>query len=68
MKTVTFVVKGMHCASCQMLLQENFEETKGVKSAKVSFKDGKAEIEYDESKTDLNALKKVITNEGYSIG
>ena len=62
MKT-TFLVKGMHCNSCKMLIEEACSEISGVKSGIVDFKTGKMVIEHSE-KLDLKKLKKKIESLG----
>lgn len=56
-------VKGTHCKSCKMLIEEVCAEIPGVKSCTVDFKTGKTVIEHDE-KLDLKKLKKEIEGLG----
>lgn len=58
MKT-TITVKGTHCNSCKILIEEVCSEISGVKSCSVDFKTGKTAIEHD-GKLDLKKLKKEI--------
>ncbi|HLC66613.1 MAG TPA: heavy metal-associated domain-containing protein [Candidatus Nanoarchaeia archaeon] len=62
MKT-TITVKGTHCESCKVLIEEVCSETKGIQSAKANFKTGKVEIEHDDT-VDWNAWKKEIESLG----
>ena len=62
MKT-KFTVKGTHCNSCKMLIEDICNDIKGVKSCKVDFKTGKTEVEHD-SDFNLNQLKKEIEEVG----
>lgn len=62
MKT-TITVKGTHCQSCKLLIEEVCSELSGVKSCAVDFKTGKTVIEHDE-KLDLKKLKKEIESVG----
>jgi len=64
MKTTTFAITGMHCASCETLLTEVLEEVPGVTSATVSYKDGKATVAHDAHVSDTQ-LRAAIEAEGY---
>lgn len=57
-------ISGMHCRSCEMLIKDALEETKGVTNAEVDRKKGEARIEHEG--LSITLLKKVINNEGYS--
>ena len=60
-----FKVKGMHCTSCEKLLQMDIGEISGVKSVKADHRKGIVEVEgsgFDES-----AVKKAIVADGYSV-
>jgi len=64
MKKIELNIKGMHCASCTMLVKDALEDHNGVKNAAVDMK--KAIITYDEKVTDERQLIKVIEIEGYT--
>ena len=61
MKT-TFTVKGTHCNSCKMLIEEACLDIKGVTSCTVDFKTGKTTIEH--TNVDLKHIKKEIESLG----
>jgi len=58
-------IKGMHCESCARLIEGEMEGE--VKRIKVSFSDGKAEIEFDKEKINEAEIKNKITNLGYKV-
>ncbi len=62
MKT-TWAVKGTHCNSCKILIEDVCSETKGVTSGTLDFKSGKLVIEHN-AHADLKALKKEIEKVG----
>ncbi len=66
MKTITFVVTGMHCESCELLIRSELEELTGVKNIRIDHKTGKGSVDldtrYSSSKDILAAIKKA----GYS--
>ena len=64
MAKMAFKVKGMHCPSCEKLLQMDIGDISGVKSVKADWKKGTVEVEGD--KIDQNAVKKAISGAGYS--
>ena len=62
MKTI-FYIKGTHCNSCKVLIEDVCKETEGVINCNVDFKTGKTEIEHTE-KLNLETLKKEIESLG----
>lgn len=62
MKTI-WTIKGTHCNSCKMLIEDVCSETKGVSSGLLDFKSGKLVLEHDGS-ADLKTLKKEIEKLG----
>jgi copper chaperone CopZ len=60
-------VKGMHCKSCEMLIQDSLKETNGIKSVKLDYKKGIAAIEFDEKIVNESAITKIIIKEGYEV-
>lgn len=67
MNTKTFVVKGMHCASCSAVIEKTLKKVDGVHSALVSYGTEKAKISFDPSKTNADALSKHIEPFGYTL-
>ncbi|MBW7954395.1 sulfite exporter TauE/SafE family protein [Candidatus Gracilibacteria bacterium] len=59
-------VYGMHCKSCELLLDSKLSEISGVKVKKVSFKDNFVEFEIDDLKN-LNSVRKTISSLGYDL-
>jgi len=58
-----FKVSGMHCKSCEKLIQMDVAALPGVKSVRADHRSGMVEIEgegFDEA-----AVKKAITQNGY---
>jgi copper chaperone CopZ len=61
-----FKIKGMHCKSCEMLIQESLEDI-GVKVKSISHTDGTINIDYDEKKMNEIQIMDVIKKEGYKV-
>lgn len=57
-KNKKLLIDGMTCVSCQNKIERKLRNTAGVKSAKVSYSAGTAEISYD---TDLITLKDICS-------
>ena len=58
-------IKGMHCGSCEVLIERSFKKVNGVEKVIVNHSTGKAEI-YSAKKPDLNDLNNAIREHGYT--
>jgi len=58
-------IKGMHCVSCEKLLDDEFRNIPGVKDVRVDRKANVAEIFYEQSEPDFAEIKKVAKKYGY---
>ena len=58
-------VKGMHCASCGILIKDSLGEA-GAKNIDVSHEKGMVSLEIDDS-LEEEKIKKIISNEGYEV-
>ena len=61
------IVKGMHCKSCDVLVEDSLSDLEGVQSSKSNHQEGFVDIEFDESKVNIKQIKKVIIDEGYEV-
>jgi len=59
-------VKGMHCKSCEILLEREFGGMEGVDKCIASHKKGTVEI-YSDKEIFENDIKKAVENSGYKI-
>ncbi|MDP2792188.1 MAG: heavy-metal-associated domain-containing protein, partial [Rectinemataceae bacterium] len=66
-KTTVFIVD-MTCSSCEARVTKTLTTLEGVISARVSLKGGRADIEYDDDKTTIEAMKVAIEKAGYTVG
>ena len=64
-KTVTLAVKNMYCASCPHTVKASLLAVPGVTTVIVSVADLTAQVTFDDSKADVQALVKATTNAGY---
>lgn len=58
-------VEGMHCRSCEFLLEEILAEADVI--AKASHEKGLVKLEFDETKISVDDIKKMIIDEGYKV-
>lgn len=66
-KQITYYVKGMHCASCEILLEKKLLETEGVRSVEASTNKGEINIYFDGEKPSVEKLNHIFKREGYSF-
>lgn len=60
-----FYVKGMHCASCELLIEKKLLEIKGIKSVEASATSGKVWIEYEGEKPTIKRINGLFEKENY---
>jgi copper chaperone CopZ len=65
MVKMTFKVRGMHCPSCEKLLQMEIGDIPGVASVKADWKSGTITVEGESFHSD--AVKKAIVDNGYKV-
>ncbi|MBI4359530.1 MAG: cation-translocating P-type ATPase, partial [Candidatus Jacksonbacteria bacterium] len=67
MKTITFPIIGMHCASCVARNERSLKKIDGVSSAVVNFATNEATVEYDETRVQEHDLHQAIIKNGYKV-
>ena len=55
------------CPMCAQKIETALDKAPGVKSASVLYNASKAKVEFDETKTSLEELIKIITGLGYVV-
>ena len=65
MKEVKLNITGMHCEGCSTRLQKVLNNQDGVEDAKVSLEDKEAVVKFDESQTNVDALKEAVEDAGF---
>jgi len=63
----TIPIKGMHCRSCEILIEEELLKVKGVRKVNVSEKNGAAEVFYEGEVLDAH-IENAVCSCGYSVG
>ncbi|MCR4329379.1 MAG: heavy metal translocating P-type ATPase [Candidatus Roizmanbacteria bacterium] len=67
MKTQTFEVNGMHCASCSSIIQKTLRKVDGVNKLDVNYATEKVKIDFDPSIVSPRKMSDVIAPLGYSL-
>lgn len=60
-------IKGMHCKSCEILIEDELLKVQGVKKVSVSHKTGIANIDCD-CELDSKEISRAVESAGYGIG
>lgn len=58
-------IDGMHCASCERLIEHTARRARGVLDAAASYATGTARVVYDPASTDEAALRAALSGAGY---
>ncbi len=67
MKTKTYRVKGMHCASCASIIERTVKKIGGVEEISVNSGTENAKISFDDRKTNPEDFNKKLKPFGYSL-
>ncbi|MSU54522.1 MAG: hypothetical protein EXS48_01615 [Candidatus Staskawiczbacteria bacterium] len=67
MQEKTYYIKGMHCASCEVLIEKKLLEIPGVKSVDASTAKSQATIEYDQQVPSLQQLNEAFKQDNYTF-
>jgi len=67
MKTVTFNIGGMHCASCSARNERSLKKLGGVIEATVNLATHTANVKFEESKISENELYEAVIKNGYKV-
>ena len=63
----TYKIKGMHCASCAVIIEKALKKEDGVDFVEVNYGTEAAKISFDKEKTSLSKLSEKIKPYGYSF-
>ncbi len=67
MKTATFNIAGMHCASCAARNERTLKKLEGVLDASVNFATHGARVVFDDSVLSMSTLYDVVVENGYQV-
>ncbi len=61
----TFAIKGMHCASCVVLIEDSLKKVPGVREASVNLASEKATVSYDPNLATDEHIMSAVSGAGY---
>jgi len=68
MKKTTIPIKGMHCRSCELIVEEKLKELPGVRQVEVNIKQKMAIIHSSKEMTNDSEIRQKLVEAGYDIG
>lgn len=68
MHTLKVPIRGMHCASCEILVGESVRKVAGVSVVKVDQRRGEAIVEYQGAEPSQKAIRQAVQDAGYDVG
>lgn len=69
MNKKTYNIKGMHCRSCEILVEDNIiSKVEGVKKVDVNYRKGLVQVYYGQRTPSDGQIQGAIRNAGYSMG
>lgn len=68
MNTKTVSIKGMHCRSCELLIEDELKNIKGVKSVDISHRTGSATIHFEGKHLNHGDVVHAVKQAGYELG
>lgn len=67
MKSTTFSIQGMHCASCAVRNEKSLKKLPGVTNAVVNFATQQAKVDYEETQCFEHDLHAAVEKNGYRV-
>lgn len=65
METTLIKLSGLNCSTCAVDIDLNLEEISGVKSSNTNYQKSETKVSFDKNITNIEAIKKTITDLGY---
>lgn len=66
-RTSEFKIEGMTCAGCEVHVNHEVNKLIGIVRTTVSYENGNAIVEFDQTQTDIDEIGKAISKTGYSV-
>jgi sulfite exporter TauE/SafE/copper chaperone CopZ len=67
MQTKIIYIEGMHCVSCEKLLDDELADILGVISVRADRKKGVVELDYAEIEPEFSKVKEIVEKFGYTV-
>lgn len=68
MKKIIVPIKGMHCRSCEIMIEGVLKTVPGISKVQVNYKTGTAQLSYEKDIPASDVLRRAIKDAGYDIG
>ncbi|MFH0773828.1 MAG: sulfite exporter TauE/SafE family protein [bacterium] len=68
MSTKTIFIRGMHCKSCELLIEDELKTIKGVSSVDISHRTGSATIHFEGKRLNHADVVNAVKQAGYELG
>lgn len=65
--TTEFKINGMTCTSCEEHVNHEVNKINGILNSQVSYENGNAIVEFDQTKTTVAEIEEVINLKGYKV-
>ncbi|MFH1839535.1 MAG: sulfite exporter TauE/SafE family protein [Nanoarchaeota archaeon] len=66
-KELTYFVKGMHCPSCEILIEKKLLEEDGVEGVEASAQKGEVTVEYEGTRPSVEKLNQIFKKDNYTF-
>lgn len=66
-KSTEFIIEGMTCTGCEEHVNHEVNKLDGIVSTQVSYENGNAIIQFDQTKTTESEIEKAIKSTGYIV-
>lgn len=66
-QTAEFKINGMTCSGCEEHVNHEVNKLTGIVKTTVSYENGNAIIEFDQTQTNIDEIEKAIRKTGYSV-
>jgi copper chaperone CopZ len=66
-QTVEFTISGMTCSGCEETIKHEVNKLNGIIKVEASYENSNAEIQFDNTKTNINEIEKAINSTGYQV-
>lgn len=66
-QTAEFKINGMTCSGCEEHVNHEVNKLTGIVKTTVSYENGNAIVEFDQTQTNIDEIEKAIAKTGYSV-
>jgi mercuric ion transport protein len=66
-QAAAFTISGMDCEACEQEVKHEVNKLNGIIKAEASYEKGNAQVQFDNSKTNIDEITKAINSTGYKV-